>query len=1580
MGGSDFKVNLLKYSGINYDTETMDFPGSISADNITANNIYGNVIAVLPSTANVNIVGNVTGNSVVTNTVIVSGGATASYFIGNGALLTGVTSSIPPRANLNIVGNVTAPGNVVVLGKINTLGNVTANYLRGNGALLSGISTALPANANINIVGNVTAPGNIIVLGQVNADGNVTANYFLGNGTLLQGVLTSLPTSANINIVGNVTAPGNIAVSGQVNVVGNVTANYILGNGALLSGINTSLPANANINIVGNVTAPGNIVVLGQVNVVGNVTANYFLGNGALLSNVLTVLPSSANIDIVGNVTAPGNISVLGQVNVVGNVTANYFLGNGAFLSNVLTALPSVANIDIVGNVTAPGNVRVLGQLTTVGNVVANYFLGNSMLIGGILTSFPTAGNIDIVGNVRAPGNVVVQGQVNTAGNIVANYFIGNGTFVIGATIPIPATLNMDVVGNVTAPGNVEVTGLLSVTGNMQAQYFIGDGAFMTGVTGPLPPIANLNIIGNVTASGNIISSGNVRAIGNMSAAYFIGNGYLLTGVVPNIPRNANVDIIGNVTAPGNITVSGQVTTVGNVVGNYFLGNGALLSNVGDAITGIVRVDVRGNVTAPGNVVVLGQVNVVGNVTANYFLGNGALLSNVLVTLPTSANVDIHGNILSGNLLNVSSIIASVANIGNVRLNGGNITANYFVGDGTFVSNVLTSLPASATMDIIGNIVGNIVTANTMTVIGNANIVGSVFFLGNVSSKFLAGNGQFLSLPGFLVTPRGTVANQAARLALNVSVGTIVTQTDNGVTYLLNSLPASVNGNWTVFNALANPVSNVFARQGAVVAQVGDYTDLQVGLSAAVGNVTTSQFVANALAYLNAYKANVVNGNVFARYFVGDVSSFGNVDAGNIATNVLQVNGNLLVTGQVNVVGNIVSNYLLGNGSQITGLTSQFPGTGNVDIFGNSTSTGNMIVLGQVTTIGNVLAPYLYANIVADTITANTVVVGQYVDTQLLTSNLGNGNITAVNFFGNLVAIGNVTAPYFIGNARISGNVIANNVSTTLLRVYGNAFVGGNVTAGDLLLTGNMTTAGNVVLAANVTCTSLPNVDTTVFENYQELIVNSSTGLVSKVESQLPNFANFNESTNAGVTLYLYKKQLLGTGGGWVNSLSRVAGYPITTPVPTVIPFIGFQNVEISKLKQSWSDALILATDGRVFSYGATLGNWAPQRINVPPARDIFIPNLKNNGIGIPTDYRCPMGITLANGQLYMFGLNTSGQLGRGTFTTSNTPAIPAGLETANVIKLTISTAGFAGVCAVLSNGRIATWGYNSIGQLGIGNTSTGITVPVFVPGFTNVTDAEFCGGYDGGGAGVDNTSLRILLSNGASFATGCNRNGELGIGNVTSRTTFARENTNRSNIAAIGGLQMVNVGHYIIQNDGQVLFTGNKRSFGVTVGAVTQNVFYNGDGISSYGFQRNMLANVGTFITTPKIKFCASASEQAVANLSNYWAMFKDNTGNLWATGNNTIGQMGLGNTNNINGGFTYVNQFFTPANSIVHDFSMAGFLSFAGGTIVILNDGRMLTAGCNDDGQTPYEIISTNTVVPYWRPVIGFEMPTTK
>ena len=86
---------------------------------------------------------------------------------------------------------------------INALGNVTANIFIGNGALLTGVTATLPAITNIDIIGNVTAPGNITVAGQVNVVGNVSANYFIGNGALLTGVTATLPSIVTADIRGN---------------------------------------------------------------------------------------------------------------------------------------------------------------------------------------------------------------------------------------------------------------------------------------------------------------------------------------------------------------------------------------------------------------------------------------------------------------------------------------------------------------------------------------------------------------------------------------------------------------------------------------------------------------------------------------------------------------------------------------------------------------------------------------------------------------------------------------------------------------------------------------------------------------------------------------------------------------------------------------------------------------------------------------------------------------------------------------------------------------------------------------------------------------------------------------------------------------------------------------------------------------------------------------------------------------------------------------------------------------------------------------------------------------------------------
>ena len=434
MSDAKFKESLLKFGGIDAAKGTLYLRGNTR---MLGDGSYMSQLTVRDMV--------VTGNAVIPgisfDSLTVAGNvvSTDGNFIGNGALMTGVISTLPVEANIDIIGN--------VAGVYANVGQIIA--ISGN-------------IGNVRMVG-----GNVSASGQVNIRGNVVARGFIGNGARLDNVKVS--GTQNIDIVGNVKGEyvnvveiiaisgsvggvlmenGNVGVSGQVDVLGNVAAEYFTGNGALLTGILPKLPSNANIDIKGNLTgayanvgnvnasagnignvrmAGGNVSVRGQVNVVGNVTAGYFVGNGALLNGIPIILPTIANIDIRGNVTgeyadvgnvtaisgnigdvrmSKGNVSVRGQVNVVGNVAAGYFIGSGELLTGILTKLPAIANIDIKGNLTG-SNVTA-----TVGNV------------GGVLME---QGNITAnIGNV---GGVVIDG-----GTVTARNFVGSGALLTGIT------------------------------------------------------------------------------------------------------------------------------------------------------------------------------------------------------------------------------------------------------------------------------------------------------------------------------------------------------------------------------------------------------------------------------------------------------------------------------------------------------------------------------------------------------------------------------------------------------------------------------------------------------------------------------------------------------------------------------------------------------------------------------------------------------------------------------------------------------------------------------------------------------------------------------------------------------------------------------------------------------------------------------------------------------------------------------------------------------------------------------------------------------------------------------------------
>lgn len=154
-------------------------------------------------------------------------------------------------------------GTVSATGAVSAAGNVTGSYIFGNGALLTGVITSVSninnGTSNVTVTGsgaNVTVgvggTANVVVwattgeyvTGVVSASGNITGSYLIGNGSQLTG----LPAGyANANVATFMAAYGSNTISTTGNVTfGNTVANS-LGVGTAATGTAGEIRATNNI-------------------------------------------------------------------------------------------------------------------------------------------------------------------------------------------------------------------------------------------------------------------------------------------------------------------------------------------------------------------------------------------------------------------------------------------------------------------------------------------------------------------------------------------------------------------------------------------------------------------------------------------------------------------------------------------------------------------------------------------------------------------------------------------------------------------------------------------------------------------------------------------------------------------------------------------------------------------------------------------------------------------------------------------------------------------------------------------------------------------------------------------------------------------------------------------------------------------------------------------------------------------------------------------------------------------------------------------------------------------------------------
>jgi len=144
-----------------------------------------------------------------------------------------------------------------------------------------------------------------------------------------------------------------------------------------------------------------------------------------------------------------------------------------------------------------------------------------------------------------------------------------------------------------------------------------------------------------------------------------------------------------------------------------------------------------------------------------------------------------------------------------------------------------------------------------------------------------------------------------------------------------------------------------------------------------------------------------------------------------------------------------------------------------------------------------------------------------------------------------------------------------------------------------------------------------------------------------------------------------------------------------------------------------------------------------------------------------------------AAGAAYCWGLNSYGQLGDGT-TTSTT--VPVAVDTNGVLAgktLTQITSGVVATCALDSAGAAFCWGFNAYGQIGDGEKSPFSTVPVAVDTngvLAGKTLTQIMSGYE---------ETCALDSAGAAYCWGRDSYGQLGDGsNANSSVPVAVNST----------------------------------------------------------------------------------------------------------------------------------------------------------------------------------------------------------
>jgi hypothetical protein len=1107
----------------------------------------------------------------------------------------------------------------------------------------------------------------------------------------------------------------------------------------------------------------------------------------------------------------------------------NVYLGINAAvkLQDFSVTAGKIANSLVYGSdLTVTGNLTVNGQTTTI-DTVSVVIEDPILYLAANQTGAPSL-DIGFIGERGTSQNITFVWD-ESAGEFVTGFTNDTTT---NSTVTIASYADFHT-NNANIGGNIVINGTTSFVGNIISPVNI-TGNFSAG---------NISTPGQISAVGNI-SGGNVNAVANVETAnlrvtsmsgnrmvFTDDNDYLITtqnftydGVTANIQGvlvvdNFTIDTT-NITSNANITIT---SSAGNAnIDITPTGNGAL--NVA-------------NIFIDDNTIGSSSGNIVINPTANIVLPDET--ANAVLYLTAQKEIESSSNfVYDGTTANIQGALV----IDNININGNDISTTNTNGNLTLTPNGTGGLIVDAENS---NFLGNLTTSGNL--VSNAAVIAT----GNITAGNLISNGAISAT---------TTINATG----NITGGNLTTA---GITST-GSLTAS-----TTINATGNITGGNLTTAG--ITSTGSLTASTT--INATGNITGGNVSAGA--GIISTTGNVNGGNVNATTGVTatTVNATGNVSAGNLTTAGITSTGSLTASTTINATGNITGGNLTTTGVTDTGsltasttinatgnitggnlITTGVTQTGTLETTGNALIGGNLVVQGNITYINiddlRVEDPIIILGTGPNgaPLTVNDGkdrgIFMEYYDTGLGNAFMGwdnsSGNMIIANdafFTGNDVVginsygtleVGNVfgQSAVFIGNVN-AGNLISQGA------VIGNVQITGNLTLGNLSVTGVINTTGNITggnLVSNAAISAATTINATgniTGGNLTTAGITSTGSLTASTTINATGNITGGNLTTAGITSTgsLTASTTINATGNITGGNIDTAGITSTGSLTASTTINATGNITGGNLTTAGQVvATGNVTGGNLTTAGITSTGSLTASTTINATGNITGGNIDTAGQVVATG-------NITGGNLITAGLTSTATLSAsGNANVGNLGTAGLIVATGNITGGNVNTAGQVVATGNITGGNLTTAGITSTGSL---------TASTTINATGNIT-----GGNLSAGSGIISTTGNVNGGNvnATASVTGANL---IATGNVTGANVVGTTSGRFGNIVISGD--------DITDTNGRVNFNtaGADVDFAVN-GDTVANVFYvdAGTGTASFGNATQTTGAVVSFNTNNSI------------------------------------------------------------------------------------------------------------------------------